>query len=85
MTPSNEVKYCKRCYANLDQAIALRCARCNREFDPSDARSFLTRPFPPRKRIIAHTVVMLLLATAVSFVISLFVGAAQLKYLHSGH
>lgn len=81
----DDAMYCKRCYANLNQAIGSRCARCSRQFDPSDPQSFLVRPFPPRKRIIAHTLVMLLLATAVSFVISIFVGAAQLKYLHSGH
>jgi len=84
MTPSDSI-YCKRCYANLDQAIGSRCARCGRGFSVEDPASYLLRPFPSRRRIVLHTVVMLLLATAVSFVVSIFVGLAQLKYLHSGH
>ena len=83
--PPNEAMYCKRCYADLNQATEFRCARCGRRFNPSEKRTYLPRPFPSRRRIIAHTILTLILSTIVSFAIAVFLGAAQLKYIHSGH
>jgi predicted amidophosphoribosyltransferase len=77
--------FCRKCYANLDQASGSRCARCGRRFDPDRPRSYLRRPFPSRLRILLHTLVTLLLATGISFVVASFLALAQLKYINSGH
>ena len=77
--------FCKRCYANLDQALDSRCLRCGREFSAHDAGTYLTRPFPSRGKLILHTALMLLLSTIVSVVVAGCLGLAQLKYIHSGH
>jgi predicted amidophosphoribosyltransferase len=77
--------FCKRCYANLDQAIGNCCCRCRKPFDPADQASFLTRPFPSRRRIIVHTTIVLVLASVVSFVVATFTAIAQFKYVNSGH
>lgn len=77
--------YCKHCYADLERAVEGRCARCNKPFDESDPATCLSRPFPSRRRIVVHTLVMVTLATGVSFVVAMFLGMAQLKHLNSGH
>jgi predicted amidophosphoribosyltransferase len=84
MPPTNP-SFCKRCYANLDQATESRCARCRRAFNPHDPRTTLARPFPPPRRVLLHTVFTLIAATIVSAVIAVMLSVAQLKYLNSGH
>jgi hypothetical protein len=78
-------KFCTRCYADLRQAIDSRCARCGTAFDPGKPSTYLPRPFPPRRRVIAHAVLTVVLATVVSFVVALVLGSAQMKYMNSGH
>jgi hypothetical protein len=77
--------FCKRCYANLDQATYSRCVRCGHEFQAEDPSSYLERPFPSRGKMIAHTLITLVLATLVSFAVACFLALAQLKFIHSGH
>jgi uncharacterized paraquat-inducible protein A len=77
--------FCKRCYANLDQATDACCLRCGRKFLPQDSSSYLHRPFPSRIKMIVHTLITLVLATLVSFVVATILALAQLKYIHSGH
>ena len=96
--PTNPM-YCRRCYADLEQAsvyrkdthdhgppyIEFRCTRCNRPFNPDQPKTFLPRPFPPRRRIILHTVLNLLLATLISVIIAFFVATAQMRFMHTSH
>ncbi len=82
--PPTDPMYCKHCYANLDQAVDSRCARCNRPFDPSRPGSYLTRPFPSRRRMVIHTLITLILATVVSAVVAGFLAIAQTKFIPSG-
>jgi hypothetical protein len=77
--------FCRRCYADLNQSAEARCLRCGRPFNPDQPSTYLTRPFPPRWRIIFHTLLTLILATIVSAVVAGFLAVAQLKHLHSGH
>jgi hypothetical protein len=77
--------FCRRCYANLNQATHSRCARCNHGFNADIPASFLPRPFPSRRRMIVHTLITLVLSTLVSFVVAGFLAMAQIKYIHSGH
>jgi hypothetical protein len=77
--------FCKRCYANLDQAMDSQCIRCGRNFDVGDPSSYLERPFPTRTRMFIHTMFMLILATVVSTAVAGFLALAQIKYIHSGH
>lgn len=77
--------FCRRCYANLDQAIDFRCLRCDRKFDPTDPSSYLAQPFPSRSKMIVHTLLTLLLSTIVSAVVAGVLALGQLKYIHSGH
>jgi hypothetical protein len=77
--------FCKRCYANLDQARDGRCLRCGRRFVENDLSSYLERPFPSRVRMFVHTLITLVLATVVSAVVAGFLALAQLKFVHSGH
>jgi hypothetical protein len=77
--------YCKRCYANLDQAIEYRCRRCGRGFRADDRNTYLSRPFPSRRKMIVHTLITLVLSTIVSFAVAAVLALAQLKYIHSGH
>jgi hypothetical protein len=77
--------FCRRCYADLHQAFDSRCMRCDRSFDPNNPSSYLPRPFPSRRRIIVHTVTMLILATIVSAIVAAFISMAQMKFIHSNH
>ena len=77
--------FCRRCYADLQQAFDSRCVRCDRPFNPNEPSSYLPRPFPSRRRMIVHVVATLILATIVSVVVAGFVSVAQIKYFHSGH
>lgn len=77
--------FCRRCYADLQQAFDSRCMRCDRSFDPNDPSSYLSRPFPSRRRIIVHTVTTLILATIVSFVVAIFLSFSQMKFMHTNH
>ena len=80
--------FCRRCYADLQQAAdrgCLHCLRCKRRFDPRQPRSYLRRPFPSRRKIIVHSLITLILATIVSFCVAVFLSVAQIKYIHSGH
>jgi hypothetical protein len=77
--------FCKRCYANLDQATDGRCLRCRRPFDPNQPTSYLPRPFPSRRRMIIHTIVTLILATIVSAAVAGFVAVFQSAHMHDGH
>lgn len=83
---TNRPRFCKRCYANLDQATDdSRCLRCGRKFDAGNPSTYLERPFPSRTKIIVHTLINLALATIVSFVVAGVLAMAQIKYIHSGH
>lgn len=77
--------FCKRCYANLNQATDSHCLRCGRKFDADRPSTYLERPFPSRTKMIVHTLITLLLATIVSVVVADMLALAQLKYIHSGH
>lgn len=80
--------FCKRCYADLQQAAdhgCLHCLRCKRRFDPKESRSYLSRPFPSRRKIIMHSIINFILATIVSAIVVVFLTVAQLKYMHSNH
>ena len=83
--PTDSPMFCKRCYANLDQATHSRCARCGRVFNAGAPASYLSRPFPSRRRMIVHTLITLVLSTLVSFLVAGFLAFAQLNRLHSGH
>lgn len=82
---ADQPMFCRRCYANLNQATHCRCLRCGRKFDPDNPSSFLARPFPSRTKIIVHTLITLVLATIVSCVVAGVLAMAQIKYIHSGH
>lgn len=77
--------YCRRCYADLSQTSESRCPRCGRAFSADKPRSYLRRPFPPPLRIAGHTVLTLILATVVSFVIAGVLSLSQIQQISSGH
>ena len=77
--------FCRKCYANLDQARDFRCARCRRQFNPANPNTYLRRALPSRRKIIVHTILNLILTSIVSVVIAALLAAAQIKYIHSGH
>jgi uncharacterized paraquat-inducible protein A len=77
--------FCKRCYANLDQATESQCARCGRAFSALDPTSYLRRPFPSRTKMVVQTVIMLVLSAVTSLVVAGCLALAQLKFVHSGH
>ena len=77
--------YCRKCYADLDQAVDSSCARCGRQFSAQDPSSYLNRPFPSIGWMIVHSLITLTLATIVSVAVAFFLALAQLKFIHSGH
>ena len=77
--------FCRKCYANLDQATDFRWRRCRRQFNPASPKTYLRRPLPSRRKIIVHTILNLILTSIVSVVIAALLAAAQIKYIHSGH
>ncbi len=50
--------YCRKCYYSLAGAASGRCPECGREFDPANAKTFLTRP-PSRWRWVRRGVLVL--------------------------
>lgn len=64
-------RYCKRCYASLANAVNERCAKCSRAFDAEDAKTYLTRPFPPLREIVTNFVVITIVGAMVAFVVAL--------------
>ncbi len=89
--PTTNPMFCKRCYADLKQSGDVGalgcffCVRCKRRFDPMDLRTYLSRPFPSRRKIIIHSIITLILATIVSIVVAGWLSVAQMKYFHSTH
>ena len=75
--------FCKRCYADLNQAAECRCLRCRRPFNPNEPTSYLLRPFPSRRKIIIHSLIIFILATIVSAVVAGLLSMAQNNYMNS--
>lgn len=63
--------FCRKCYAELREAVGNKCPKCSRVFDPANPRTFLLRPFPSPGmiafQIVATTVVGILCAYVVAF------------------
>lgn len=83
--PTPDPMFCRKCYANLDQAIEGRCLRCKKPFDPANPSTYLPTPFPSRGKIIAHSVITLGLTTIVSAIVAGFLAVLQVGRMHSGH
>ena len=73
--------YCKRCYADLTLATETWCRSCGRLFNPNDSSSFLTKPFPRRRKIIFQIIFTTILGILVAFVVAMF----QQPLIPSGH
>lgn len=73
--------YCQRCYADLRSASEPWCPTCGLGFDPRDPGTFLSRPFPSKRRIVLHLIATTLVGVAVAGVVALF----QTAMLPSGH
>jgi hypothetical protein len=73
--------YCRKCYAELDTERELhRCVKCGRAFDPADARSYLTRPFPSVPKMILFILATTIISIMGAYVVALFQEAGA-----SGH
>ncbi len=77
--------FCKRCYANLNQATHGRCVRCGRAYDPEKPNSFLCKPFPSRTKMVVHTIITVVLGSLVAFLVAFALSILQMRYIHTGH
>jgi hypothetical protein len=53
---------CRTCGYDLHELRDPRCPECGRGFDPADPRTFLSRPFPARRRLVQALLALLLLS-----------------------
>jgi hypothetical protein len=72
--------YCRKCYADLRGVTLRTCPKCLMPFDPGNPSTFLSKPFPTKKRIVLHLVLTTIVGVAAAFVVA-FHQAAR----HSGH
>ena len=72
--------FCKKCYAELDAQVDPKCFKCGKAFDPSNSKTFLMRPFPTTRVIIAQ-----IIATTIFGIICAFAVALHQAARTSGH
>ena len=66
--------FCRNCYTQLDPVRSSACSKCHGSFVADDPRTFLTRPFPPKSRILWHLFCVSLIAIGVAIVIAFVSG-----------
>lgn len=72
--------FCRKCYSPLDGAVSTSCRNCSSRFDPSNKKTYLTRPFPRWTSIAAHLFLTTLIAGIVALAVSFHQAAST-----SGH
>lgn len=63
--------YCRKCYADLRNTSEGRCPNCRLAFDPDNPATFLSRPFPTKKRMILHLLLTTIVGIGAAFVVAL--------------
>ena len=73
--------YCIKCYGKLDAAMeSQRCPWCDTAFNPADSRTYLSRPFPGKWKVIRYIVLTTIVSIMGAFVVAFFQAAGA-----SGH